>query len=217
MHRCLERRRDASLDGGRLVAHATIVDASGVVYVPAAMADGWSDDYYTIKHTIRRYWVLRPERIWLASSVLHRRGHRGAAFALKQLGWLIYRNSLHPEATVAPDVDLGHNSMGIVVDGPVTIGRGVKIWHNVTITARHAKGRVGHIIVEDGVMIGAGACVISRRGETLRIGRGARIGANAVVTDDVPPRATVVGPSARLVEPGEAAPSAPAGDDRDAS
>lgn len=169
------------------------------------MANGYSDEHYTLKARLWKYWLLRPERIWLASSALHRRGHRKAAFALKQLNWLIYRNSLHPGATVAPDVNLGHNSLGIVVDAPVTLGRRVKLWHNVTITARHTPGQRGTIIIDDDAMIGAGAVVVCRRGQTLRVGKGARIGAGAVVTDDVPPRGTFVAAPGRLIERGAAA------------
>jgi serine O-acetyltransferase len=171
------------------------------------MANVFSDEYFTIKSRFWKYWVLRPERLWLASTVLYRRGYRKAAFALKQLNWLIYGNSLHPGATVAPDVNLGHNSMGIVVDAPVTLGRRVKLWHNVTITARHTREQLGSIIIDDDAMIGAGAVVVCRRGQTLRIGRGARIGAGAVVTDDVPPRATFVAAPGRLIEPDAAAPA----------
>lgn len=47
--------------------------------------------------------------------------------------------------------------------------------------------------------IGANAVIIAPRGGSLRIGRGARIGAGTVVTHDVPPGATVVAPSARVL------------------
>ena len=50
------------------------------------------------------------------------------------------------------------------------------------------------IVVEDGVRIGTNAVLIAPRGGTLRIGRGARIGAGAIVTESVPEGATVVSP-----------------------
>jgi len=49
-------------------------------------------------------------------------------------------------------------------------------------------------VIEDDVEIGAGACVLG----PIRIGRGARIGANAVVLSDVPPGAIAVGVPATL-------------------
>jgi serine acetyltransferase len=56
------------------------------------------------------------------------------------------------------------------------------------------------IIVEDGVTIGANAVVIAPRGATLRLGRGARVGAGTVVNRDVPAGRTIVGQAARLLD-----------------
>jgi acetyltransferase-like isoleucine patch superfamily enzyme len=52
------------------------------------------------------------------------------------------------------------------------------------------------IVVEDGSWIGAGAIVL----DGVRVGRGAVVGANAVVTRDVPPHTVVVGSPARVVK-----------------
>jgi len=180
----------------------------------AVWAPAVSDtDLGRFKRQLGGLWVLSPERLWLGSMRLSRRGHWRAAFMLKQLGSLIYHNSLSPEATVAPDISLGHNSLGIVIHSDVEIGRGVTIWHNVTLTA----GRLAHrgqrasangtgptlpersrIVIGDHVTIGTGAVLIAPRGGTLHIGNGARIGAGTVVTEDVPRRATVVGPPPRM-------------------
>jgi serine O-acetyltransferase len=160
-----------------------------------------------VKRMLERIWIFSPERLWLLSSALHRRGHWLPAFAVKQFNTLLYHNSLAPDATVAADVKLGHYSHGIVVNGQVEIGAGVKLWHNVTLTAGRRARRPGggkhgppaRIVIEDGVRIGANAVVIAPRGELLRIGRGAKIGAGAVVTHDVPARAIVVNPPARIL------------------
>lgn len=138
-----------------------------------------------------RLWLLSPERLWLASIALHRRGHLRLAFVVKQLNTILYRNSLPPGALVSPDVHLGHNSFGIMINPQVTIGRGVKIWHNVTLTAR-PPGSAARIVIEDDVMIGANAVVVTPHAKALTIGRGARVGAGVVVTHDVPAGATVV-------------------------
>jgi len=142
---------------------------------------------HQLKLLLRPLWAWSPERLWLLSIALHRRGHWILAFALKQLNGFLYHNSLAPGATVSPDIFLGHNSLGIVINRNVEIGSGVTIWQNVTLAA----GRVerareqGRIIIEDGVKIGANAVVMAPRGGTLRIGRGARVGAGTVVTQDV--------------------------------
>jgi len=171
-------------------------------------------DLRGFKGRLRNIWLLSPERLWLLSIRLSRRGHRRAAFMLKQLNSLIYHNSLSPEATVAEDISLGHNSLGIVIHSDVEIGRDVMIWHNVTLTAGRLPGRPAQrhspegggqvpgersrIVVGDHVTIGANAVLIAPRGGTLEIGNGARIGAGTVVTEDVPRRATLVGAPARL-------------------
>jgi serine O-acetyltransferase len=97
------------------------------------------------------------------------------------------------------------HSLGVVINGRVTGGSGVQIEHQVTIGA--ASHREQAPILGDDVFIGAGAKVVGG----VRIGTGARIGANAVVVKDVPPYATVVGVPARVVRirpPPTATPSA---------
>jgi len=181
-----------------------------------------------LKRRLRRLWVLSPERLWLASIALHSRGHWMLAFWVKQLNSLIYHNSLAPGASVGEDVFLGHNSLGIVINRNVEIGRRVTIWHNATLAAGRPEKRArrngaspdddahageserepspvgprARIIVEDNVRIGACAVVIAPRATTLRIGRGARIGAGTVVTHDVPAGATVVGAPSRVLPAG---------------
>ena len=150
-----------------------------------------------------RGWLLSPERLWLASIALHRRGHLRLAFVVKQLNTILYSNSLPPGASVSADIHLGHNSFGIIVNPQVTIGRGVKIWHNVTLTAR-PPGSAARIVIEDDVMIGTGAIVVTPQGRTLTIGRGARIGAGVVITHDVPAGATVVCAPPRVLTADEA-------------
>jgi serine O-acetyltransferase len=166
-----------------------------------------ADELRSFKRMLERAWVFSPERLWLLSIALHRRGHWLLAFAVKQLNTIAYHNSLAPEASVGVDVRLGHYSHGIVVNGNVEIGDRVKIWHNVTLTAgrpprrgdRHAESAPARIVIEQGVKFGANAVVIAPRGQTLRIGRGARIGAGAIVTSDIPARATVVSPPSRIL------------------
>jgi serine O-acetyltransferase len=168
-----------------------------------------------LKRTLSRLWLFSPERLWLLSISLQRDGHWRLAFAVKQLNTVLYHNSLSPGAIVSSDIALGHYSHGIVINGNVDIGKHVKIWHNVTLTAgrpgrrcgRRSSGPSSRIVIEDGVNIGANAVVIAPRGQTQRIGRGARIGAGAIVTRDVPARATVVTPPSRILLADERSPS----------
>jgi serine O-acetyltransferase len=69
---------------------------------------------------------------------------------------------------------------GIVIERGVSIGSRVTIMQQASV--------VGEVVVEDNVVIGPGARIVG----PLRIGRGATIGPNAVVTQDVPSHDTVV-------------------------
>ena len=83
------------------------------------------------------------------------------------------------------------HSQGVVINGSVRGGDRIFIEHQVTIGAeRGTSPRVG-----SDIFIGAGAKIIG----AVTLGDGARVGANAVVTRDVPADATVVGIPARVV------------------
>jgi serine O-acetyltransferase len=83
------------------------------------------------------------------------------------------------------------HSTGVVINGSVRGGSNVYLEHQVTIGAERRQSA----ILGNDVFLGAGAKVIG----AVRIGDGARVGANAVVVDDVPAYATVVGIPARVV------------------
>ncbi len=92
-----------------------------------------------------------------------------------------------------PDTVFLPHPLGIVIHSGAKIGADVVIGHQVTIGGRDVTGAAPEI--GDGVYIGAGAKILG----AVRIGRGATVGANAVVTKDVPPGQTVVGAN-RLLE-----------------
>lgn len=88
------------------------------------------------------------------------------------------------------------HSTGVVINGNVRGGSNVSLEHQVTIGAE----RRNSPFIGDDVFIGAGAKVIG----SVRLGNGARVGANAVVVKDVPPHSTVVGIPAQVVRRREA-------------
>ena len=77
---------------------------------------------------------------------------------------------------------------GIFIHRNAVLGSRVTVMHQVTIGSQHPADP-GVPVIEDNVFIGAGAKVLG----PVRIGRGATVGANAVVTRDVPSHCTVVG------------------------
>jgi serine O-acetyltransferase len=117
----------------------------------------------------------------LGIPVLPRIAHR-LAIALGQV-------SIGDPVIVAPGLYLPHGQ--VVVDGLVEIGEAVAIAPFVTVGLR--AGNWNGPVIERGASLGTGAKVLG----PVRVGAGARVGANAVVLSDVPPGATAVGAPAR--------------------
>jgi serine O-acetyltransferase len=83
------------------------------------------------------------------------------------------------------------HSTGVVINGQVRGGEHVYIEHQVTIGAERRQSP----LLGDRVFLGAGAKIVG----PVSIGDDARIGANAVVVDDIPAGATAVGIPAKVV------------------
>lgn len=140
-----------------------------------------------------------PVVLWRLSARFHATGHARLAKVTKGLVFLIFKAVLPPEVAVAKDVRLDHYGLGVVIHPNTIIGHRVRLLHGVTLGSDAAIGTEDRIVIGDDVEIGARACVINRAGGSLTVGAGARIGAGAVVVDDVAPGVTVVGVPARPV------------------
>jgi serine O-acetyltransferase len=112
--------------------------------------------------------------------------------SLKIVNRVLFSVVLPPSVMVGRNVTFGYQGLGIVVHRNTVLGNNVVISPNVVIGGRNGAGRV---VIEDDVLVGAGACILG----SVVVGRGAKIGANAVVLSDVPPQATVVGVPARVI------------------
>jgi serine O-acetyltransferase len=106
---------------------------------------------------------------------------------------------IHPGAEIGHRFFIDHGS-GVVIGETTRIGDDVMLYHQVTLGAtgwwKHTSGggKRRHPIIEDGVAIGVGASILG----PVTIGARSRIGALAIVTEDVPHDSTVVGPQARF-------------------
>jgi serine acetyltransferase len=98
---------------------------------------------------------------------------------------------------IGKDVELGRgvyfvHSLGTVVGGDAKVGNRVRFYGNNTVgTAKDD----GYPVIEDDVWVGAGARILG----PITIGARSRIGANAVVLQDVPPDSVAVGIPARIL------------------
>ena len=102
---------------------------------------------------------------------------------------------IHPGATIGHRLFIDHG-MGIVIGETAEIGDDCTIYHGVTLGGTgHDTGK-RHPTIGNNVLISTGAKVLG----PFTVGDNSRIGANAVVLQEVPPNSTVVGIKARVVK-----------------
>jgi serine O-acetyltransferase len=108
---------------------------------------------------------------------------------------LLFGCSIPPKVVFGKKCKLPHYH-GIVIHQDTVIGDGTSIFQNVTIGG----GNSGYgAIIGNNCIIGAGACILGR----VHIGNNVKIGANAVVLDDIPDNCTVVGIPGRIIKKSE--------------
>lgn len=100
---------------------------------------------------------------------------------------------IHPGATIGRRFVIDHG-MGIVIGETAEVGDDVLLYQGVTLGGTGKDTGKRHPTVGNNVLIGSGAKVLG----PFKIGDGARIAANAVVLQEVPPQATAVGIPARI-------------------
>jgi serine O-acetyltransferase len=135
------------------------------------------------------------------SNWLWHRGRTDLALLMQSLSSDALQVSIHPTAVIGTRVFLDH-ATGIIIGAFVTIGDGVTILQNVTIGRKDAlptrAPRIGR-----NVYLSAGSTILG----DVSVGDFAKIGAGALVQQDVPGGCTAVGVPARLVNCAEATPA----------
>jgi len=141
--------------------------------------------------------------------LLHRVAHRvyGAGFytparMISQISRFLTGIEINPGARIGRRLFIDHG-MGVVIGETAIVGDDVTLYHDVTLggisPSINSAAQVNvkrHPTLEDGVIVGAGAQILG----DIVVGRNARVGANAVVVNDVPPGVAVVGIPGRVVK-----------------
>ena len=120
---------------------------------------------------------------------------------ISQLSRFLTGIEIHPKAKIGKNLFIDHG-MGVVIGETSEIGNNVTIYHMVTlggiapsINSNDQRNVKRHPTIEDEVVIGSGAQVLG----PVTVGCCAKIGANAVITKDVPEKAVMVGIPAKNV------------------
>lgn len=133
--------------------------------------------------------------------IWHRFAHRlwraGLRFPARFVSWfarLLTNVDIHPAAIIGERFFIDHGA-GVVIGETAEIGDDVTLYHGVTLGGTSWSPGKRHPTLGNGVLVGCGAKILG----PINVGAGARIGANSVVVEAVPPGMTVVGIPGRVV------------------
>lgn len=127
----------------------------------------------------------------LAHRVAHALLGAGVPLAPRAIAYLtraVTGIEIHPAARIGPELFIDHGS-GVVVGETAEIGRRATLYQGVTLGGTGFQRGKRHPTLGDNVTVGSGAKLLG----PISVGDGAKVGANTVVVEDVPPGSTVVG------------------------
>jgi serine O-acetyltransferase len=127
----------------------------------------------------------------LAHRAAHAMFEAGVPFVPRTIAYLsraITGVEIHPGARIGEAFFIDHGS-GVVIGETTEIGNRVTVYQGVTLGGTGFQPGKRHPTIGDDVTLGAGAKLLG----PVAVGDGAKVGANTVVLEDVPPGATVVG------------------------
>lgn len=122
------------------------------------------------------------------------KGFRLTARFLSHVAKVATGVEIHPGATIGRRVFIDH-ATGVVIGETAEVGDDVTLYQGVTLGGTSLNKGKRHPTLGNGVIVGSGAQILGSH----TVGEGARVGANSVVLDEVPPGVTVVGIPARMV------------------
>lgn len=119
---------------------------------------------------------------------LHSAGLPLAPRAIAYLSRVVTGVEIHPAARIGSEFFIDHGA-GVVIGETAEVGARVTLYQGVTLGGTGFQRGKRHPTLGDNVTVGSGAKLLG----PIAVGDGAKIGANTVVVEDVPPRSTVVG------------------------
>jgi serine O-acetyltransferase len=127
----------------------------------------------------------------LAHRVAHRLYRGGVPFLPRAIAYcsrMCTGVEIHPDARIGAEFFIDHGA-GVVIGETAEVGDRVTLYQGVTLGGTGFQRGKRHPTLGDNVTVGSGAKLLG----PISVGDGAKIGANTVVVEDVPPGATVVG------------------------
>jgi serine O-acetyltransferase len=123
-----------------------------------------------------------------AAHAMHEAGVPWLPRAIAYVTRVVTGVEIHPAAEIGRGFFIDHGS-GVVIGETARIGNCVTLYQGVTLGGTGFQRGKRHPTLGDNVTVGSGAKLLG----PIAVGDGAKVGANTVVVEDVPPAATVVG------------------------
>lgn len=121
----------------------------------------------------------------------HKLYKKGSVFRARWISQKTARKTgieIHPAAEIGKGLFIDHGH-GVVIGETTVIGDNVTLYQGVTLGGTGKEKGKRHPTLQDNVMVGAGAKILG----PFTIGENSKIGAGAVVLEEIPPNSTVVG------------------------
>lgn len=104
---------------------------------------------------------------------------------------------IHPGAKIGKNLFIDHGT-GVVIGETAEIGDNVILYQGVTLGGIHLESEKRHPTLGSNIVVGAGAKLLG----PIILGDNVKVGANSVVTKDIPPNSIVVGVPGRIIKNG---------------
>lgn len=182
----LKEMFDKALNARPIVQERASFDLQAVVERDPAI-----DSHLTVLLNLKGFLSIQTHRV---AHELWKSGRKELARFIQSKNSEVFGVDIHPACHVGKGIMFDH-ATGIVIGETAVIEDDVSLLQGVTLGGTGNESGDRHPKVRSGVMIGAGSKILGN----IEIGKGAKVGANSVVLEDVPPHSTMVGVPAKVI------------------